>query len=91
MVEVLQTPLFEKQIKKFHKNQIQDLETAINKIIKDPSIGAVKKGDINGIQIFKFSMVNQLTLLIYEFFENPPRLILLSVGSHENFYRDLKH
>jgi hypothetical protein len=34
-------------------------------------------------------MVNQLTLLGYEI-RDPETIILHAVGSHENFYRDLK-
>jgi hypothetical protein len=35
-------------------------------------------------------MVGQLTLLAYEHAEEADTLILHGVGSHENFYRDLK-
>lgn len=61
-----------------------------DEILKNTSIGEMKKGDLAGVQVHKFFMVNQLTLLAYEFFENHLQLHLLMLGSHENFYRDLK-
>ena len=89
-MNVLQTPTFIKQVKKLHKNQKSDLDQAVRDIIKNPSIGGLKKGDLNGIQVYKFNMVNQLTLLAYEFDQGALQLLLLALGSHENFYRDLK-
>jgi len=89
-MHVLQTPAFKKQIKKLHKNQKKDLDQAIKKIIENPSIGDMKKGDLSGIQVYKFKMINQLTLLAYEFYESKMQLIMLALGSHENFYRNLK-
>ena len=35
-------------------------------------------------------MNRQLILLAYEFFETEQIIKLLALGSHENFYRDLK-
>ena len=39
---------------------------------------------------YKFKMQSQLTLLAYRFIEDELCLVMLNVGSHENFYRDLK-
>jgi len=89
-MKILQTPTFARQAKKINKNQKQDLDIAIKKIVKDPSIGVMKKSDLRGVQVYKFKMVNQLTLLAYEFHHDDAFLILLAVGPHENFYRDLK-
>jgi mRNA-degrading endonuclease YafQ of YafQ-DinJ toxin-antitoxin module len=89
-MEILQTPTFVRQTKKLHLNQKKDLDNAIKAIINDPLIGELKKGDLNGVQVYKFRMINQLTLLAYEYFEEKLQLILLALGSHENFYRDLK-
>lgn len=87
---VVQTATFQRQIKKLYKNQKQDLDLAIHDIIKNTKIGEMKKGDLAGIQVYTFFMVNQMTLLAYEFFEDQLQLHLLMLGSHENFYRDLK-
>lgn len=88
---IQQTPSFSRNIKKLHKNQKKDLDEAIKAIMKDPSIGEMKKGDLNGVQVYKFKMVNQLTLLAYDYTPSKKQLILLALGSHENFYRDLKN
>jgi mRNA-degrading endonuclease YafQ of YafQ-DinJ toxin-antitoxin module len=88
-LKIVQTPTFTKQSKKLHNNQKQDLDSAVKIIMANPRIGEVKKGDLNGIQVYKFKMVQQLTLLAYECPKND-LLILLALGSHENFYRDLK-
>ena len=58
--------------------------------MNDPSLGEMKVGDIAGIRVYKFKMVKQLTLLAYTFEEDIITLTLLALGSHENFYRDLK-
>ncbi len=89
-ITVVQTVTFQRHIKKPHKNQKEDLDNAIREILKDTNIGDMKKGDLTGVQVYKFRMVNQLTLLAYEFFEDRLQLHLLMLGSHENFYRDLK-
>lgn len=89
-MKVVQTHTFIKQSKKLHNNQKQDLDLAVKVIIADPLVGDMKKGDLNGIQVYKFKMVQQLTLLAYEWRKDELLLILLALGSHENFYRDLK-
>lgn len=89
-ITVVQTLTFQRQIKKLHKNQKIDLDKAIYDILENTEIGEMKKGDLHGVQVYKFYMTNQLTLLAYEFFENQLQLHLLTLGSHENFYRDLK-
>lgn len=90
MIQILQTPTFSKQVKKLHKNQRQDLNKAIKKIVADPDIGDNKKGDLVGVRVYKFKMTNQLTLLAYSYDNDILQLVLLAMGSHENFYRDLK-
>ncbi len=90
-MKVVQTATFAKQLKKLHSNQKKDLDRATMEIIGDPTIGDEKKGDLAGVHVYKFSMVNQQTLLAYEFQEIEGIVLLLSLGSHENFYRDLKN
>lgn len=87
-MEILQTPSFNRQAKKLHKNQRKELEHAIWNIVSDPTLGKAKKGDLAGIHVYKFSMLNQLNLLAYQF--DTSQLVLVALGSHENFYRDLK-
>lgn len=87
---ILQTPTFAKQLKKLHDNQKKDLHRAIMEVASDPAIGDLKKGDLSDVHVYKFSMTKQLALLAYEYQEDEQQLMLLSLGSHENFYRDLK-
>lgn len=89
-MQIVQTTTFSKAVKNLHQNQKSDLDEALRDVIKNPSLGIFKKGNLAGIQIYKFKMVNQLTLLAYQLTDNGLVLILLALGSHENFYRDLK-
>lgn len=90
-MKVVATPRFRKAVKKLHNNQKRDLDHAVRTIMETPSIGAMKIGDLSGIQIHKFKMNGQLTLLAYQYQNEIVTLTLLSIGTHENFYRDLKH
>ena len=89
-MNILQKPLFQKAYKKLHKNQKEDIDQVIKEIIKDPSIGQSKVGDLSNVRVHKFKMVKQLTLLAYSYEDQTITLTLLALGSHENFYRDLK-
>lgn len=89
-MKILQTTTFSRQTIRLHKNQKNDLDDALREIVKDPMIGEPKKGDLVGVRVFKFKMVKQLTLLAYEYDGEAVVLYLLALGSHENFYRDLK-
>jgi mRNA-degrading endonuclease RelE of RelBE toxin-antitoxin system len=89
-MEILQTPSFNKQVKKLHTNQRKELEQVIRIIFANPTtLGKAKKGDLSGIYVYKFRMLSQLSLLAYQY--NTSQLVLVALGSHENFYRDLKH
>jgi mRNA-degrading endonuclease RelE of RelBE toxin-antitoxin system len=87
---VLQTSTFKKAVKKFHKNQKKDLDTAVRELLENPLLGEQKKGDLAFIRVYKFNMINQLTLLGYSYEEGTVTLELMVPGSHENFYRDAK-
>ena len=85
-------PSFKKKYKKLHNNQLVDINAAINYIASDVAVGQLKKANLSGVRVYKFKMVNQLTLLAYRVEEDGGIvLLLLDFGSHENFYRDLKN
>ncbi len=86
-MKLLQTKKFSNVVKKLHKNQKQDLDIAVQKIIVDPKIGQQKTGDLSAVMVYKFYMVKQLMLLAYSI--NNDTVTLLALGTHENFYRDL--
>lgn len=89
-MNVLQTNLFKKTVKTLHTNQKTDLDKTVNAIINELKIGQLKCGDLSGVLVYKFKMMKQLTLLAYIFHEQTITLTLLALGTHENFYRDLK-
>ena len=88
MRKVLQTRTFANSKKKLHKNQIKELDNAIRKILENPESGEQKKGDLQGVYVYKCKITKQLFLIAYQFDE--ATLTLLMVGLHENFYRELK-
>ena len=76
-------------MKKLKKQEKKELDDAVLDILANPSIGQEKAGDLAGIFVHKFKINKQLTLLSYSFDES--EICLLTYGSHENFYRDLKN
>ena len=87
-MKIIQSPLFARKVKKFHKAQKIVLDNQIRKILMDPNIGEEKKGDLKGIFVYKFKMKGTQYLLSYRIQKDILKLI--TVGSHENYYRDLK-
>lgn len=87
---ILQKPSFKRIYKKLKPNQKKDTDDAIRKIIADPMIGIQKKGDLADVFVFKFKMVKHLTLIAYTYEDQEVILTFLAIGTHENFYRDLK-
>ena len=85
---IKQMPGFRRVYKKLHINQKSTVDEAIKAIVIDPSVGEEKKGDLSGTFVYKFMMQHQQMLLAYEW--DPAQRILLALGVHENFYRDLK-
>ncbi len=89
-MKIVQTTTFSRAVKKLRKNQKKDLDKAVKAIINNPDIGGKKIGDLVGISVYKFRMSKQQTLLAYTYEEQTIMLTLLALGTHENFYRDLK-
>lgn len=88
--EVRQTRRFARSYKKLHDNVVAEVDEAVNKIALDPDIGEKKKGDLSELWVYKFHCLNQLYLLGYNRDDSIRLIYLEAVGSHENFYRDLK-
>lgn len=85
---VNQMPTFKKAYKKIHGKQKLQINVAIQRIIENPEIGEAKRGDLAGVYIYKFKIDLQELLLAYEW--DSKQRLLLALGVHENFYRDLK-
>ena len=87
-IQVTQSSAFVRGYKKLHQRQKQDVNAAVNAIVANPLAGEPKRGDLAGVYVYKFKSQTQLMLLAYEF--DPKTRHLLLLGSHENFYRELK-
>ena len=89
-MRLLVTPTFERTVKKLHRQQKAELDEAVRAIVSTPHIGETTVGDLAGVQVYKFKMINPLCLLAYRVLDRQT-IKLLMIGPHENFYRDLKH
>lgn len=90
VTSVLQTPTFKKAVKKLKPNQKKELDAAVKALMAKSELGEQKNGDLAFLRVHKFKMNKQLTLLGYSFDEGALTLELMALGSHENFYRDIK-
>ena len=88
-MRLLITTSFVKATKKLHAPQKVELDAALKLISKDPIMGEAKVGDLVGVYVYKFRLCQQQVLLAYRIVD-PESIKLLTFGSHENFYRDLK-
>jgi len=88
-MRLLITASFAKATKKLHAPQKVELDAALKLISKDPIIGEAKVGDLVGVYVYKFRLSEQQVLLAYRIVDQES-IKLLTFGSHENFYRDLK-
>ena len=84
--------MYKPPLRNFVKKQTRPLQLAvedeIERIVEDPVIGESKLGDLQGIQVHKFKFQRQSFLIAYRV--AGPDIIFYSIGTHENFYRDLK-
>ena len=87
-MNILQSLEFRKVYKNLHSNVRTIVNEQIQLVMQNPSIGEEKKQDLQGVFVHKFKINNLLYLLAYSFDET--NLTLLTLGTHENFYRDLK-
>lgn len=88
--EVLQTRRFARQYKKLHDNVASDVDAAVKYVAQKPALGERKKGDLSALRLHKFRSQGQRYLLGYTVDDAVMLIYLEAIGSHENFYRDLK-
>lgn len=82
-----------KTAKKLNAKDKGIVDKAVTAIASTPAIGDEKKGDLAGVYVYKFKLNKQQVLLAYRLQPDkftPAAVVLLSLGSHENFYADLK-
>ena len=82
------SPQFLKKLKKLTKQDRKVLDNQVKYILKHPSTGEEKIQDLEGVLIHKFKLNRQQVLLSYQLLEQ--NIYLITFGSHENYYRDLK-
>ena len=87
-ITIKQMPVFKKVYKKLRATHKQHIDDAIRAIITNPKIGQEKKGDLAEVFVYKFKVQRQEVLLAYEW--SAHERLLLALGIHENFYRNLK-
>lgn len=87
---VRQTRRFARQYKKLHDNAAADVDEAVAVVATDPVVGERKRGDLADLFVYKFRSQGQLFLLGYTVDDGLRLVYLEAIGSHENFYRDLK-
>ncbi len=87
-MKIFQSRKFAHKVKKFSKSEKTELDKIIKKILKNPSIGTEKKGDLKGIFVYKFKIKVIQYLIAYRLMNS--NLELIMIGVHENYYRALK-
>jgi mRNA-degrading endonuclease RelE of RelBE toxin-antitoxin system len=89
-IDVYESRRFEKALAKLPEIQLKIVEDEIDKIIENPELGEMKKGDLSHLRVHKFKLNNQQVLLGYSWIEDKIEIYLLHIGSHENFYQKVK-
>jgi mRNA-degrading endonuclease RelE of RelBE toxin-antitoxin system len=87
-MKLFQMPRFKRYAKKLPRQFQQVILDTVEEVLADPKVGQLKKGDLEGFRVHKFTMGRQLTLIAYKVEDDS--LVLYQVGSHENFYKNLK-
>ncbi|MCK5785271.1 MAG: type II toxin-antitoxin system RelE/ParE family toxin [Candidatus Sabulitectum sp.] len=89
-MKILQSRLFAKSVRKFHKQGKKTLDDEIRRIIGNPEIGQEKRGELKGVFVHKFKINTTQYLLSYRLHDSRT-LELIMIGSHENYYRNLEN
>ncbi len=87
---IKQSNSFKRSIKRLTKHQKSVLDDEVKKLINNPCLGSRKKGDLDFLRVHKFKFIEQEFLLGYQYEDEQLILTLLKLGTHENFYRDIK-
>lgn len=85
---ILYKPPFKKFVKKQTRAFQLVIEDEVEGVRNTPDMGEVKKGDLTGLRVHKFIFRRQEYLMAYR--EESNTIIFHMIGTHENFYRELK-
>ena len=88
-MNIWQTARFDSTYKKLHSTSKRSVDGAIRKLSTNPLIGEKKVGDLGEFYVYKFREGKRQWLLAYRY-KDIRGIELVDLGSHENFYRDLK-
>jgi mRNA-degrading endonuclease RelE of RelBE toxin-antitoxin system len=94
MLKVQTATSFARTLKKLHAKEKKLVDEAVNIVAENIPTGEEKHGDLSGVFVYRFKMNRQDVLLAYKFElskDNPEEIILLALGSRENFYEYLKN
>lgn len=81
---------YNKARKKLVENIKRILEIEEDNILVNPYKGERKTGILKNVWVEKFKADKDQYLIAYEIDDNEHCVIFLSIGQHENFYRDLE-
>jgi hypothetical protein len=87
-MEISYKPPFRKFVKKQARPLQLVIEDAVEEIAGHPEKGELKKGDLAGFRVYKFTFHKQMFLIAYRF--QTDTLCFYMIGTHENFYLNLK-
>ncbi|WEV52114.1 type II toxin-antitoxin system mRNA interferase toxin, RelE/StbE family (plasmid) [Lactobacillus sp. ESL0731] len=81
-----------KVLKKIKDRQLKQkiVDKIYDEIAVDPYIGSAKKGDLAGIYAIGFNHAKASYRIAYKIEQDEVVVIILLVGTHENFYQKLK-
>ena len=89
-MKVIQSGSFRRKAKKLHAGEKAALDKAVKKIVSSPESGTSKKGDLAGVRVLKYKVKARQYLLAYAYDAELELITLLAIGTHENFYRDIR-
>ncbi|OZS42177.1 type II toxin-antitoxin system RelE/ParE family toxin [Photobacterium sanguinicancri] len=91
-IEVFETKRFTKALDNLRlSDELQEIvDDEIDKVVDNPDLGTQKKGDLSYLWVHKFRLNGQEVLLGYSWLDDKIELYLLNLGSHENFYKEMK-
>lgn len=89
-MKLLYSSNFSKNLKNLNKNLFDELQLNLKKIINEPNIGSLKKGDLSNLRVLKFKFNNLQYLICYEVIDDE-NIKVIYFGVHENFYQNLKN
>jgi hypothetical protein len=98
-------PPFSRFVKKQNKPLKEAINTEVDVICENPTIGEMKVGDLAGMRTHKFKFNTKQYIIAYYFtiikekiqnnnnleeYTQVVKVKFYQIGSHENFYEDLK-